>query len=50
MNVLGIIIFVILAIFVTWLVIDTIIYCVKKIKAKKNKKNVEVVDNETTEK
>ena len=48
MQWLGIVIFVILAIFVTWLVIDTIIYVVKKVKDKKKKQKVDVIDNETT--
>lgn len=51
MQVVGIIIFVVLAIFVTWLLIDTIIHCVKRVKEKKARKNKEVkdvVDNETT--
>lgn len=57
MNVVSIIVFVVLACFVTWLVIDTIIYCVKKIKAKKRAKRggmrldcgEEIVNNDTTD-
>ena len=45
MKVVGIIIFVLLACFVTWLVVDTVIYIIKKVKAKKQDKNV----NETTD-
>ena len=45
MKVVGIVIFVLLACFVTWLVVDTVIYIVKKVKAKKQDKN----DNETTD-
>lgn len=37
MKVASIIIFVILALFVTWLVVDTILYTIKKVKAKKLK-------------
>lgn len=46
MQWLGIVIFVVLACFVTWLLIDTIIYVVKKVKMKKAKK-VEESNNDT---
>lgn len=49
MQVVGIIIFAVLAIFVTWLVIDTVLYTVKKVKQKKAKKKEEEV-NDTTDK
>lgn len=47
MNVVGIIIFSLLAVFVTWLVIDTTIYVVKKVKEKKAKKKQQEVNNAT---
>lgn len=47
MKVVGIIIFVALALFVTWLVVDTVIYIVKKVKDKKKNKEIK---NETTDK
>lgn len=46
MNVVSIVLFVILAIFVTWLVIDTVIYVVKKVKAKRLKKKTQFVENQ----
>lgn len=48
MKVASIIIFVILAIFVTWLVVDTILYTIKRVKVKKLKKQSEknIIDND----
>lgn len=46
MNVVGIILFVLLTGLVVYLVIDTIIYIVKRVKHKKQK-NDDVVDNTT---
>lgn len=46
MKVVGIIVFVVLAIFVTWLVIDTIRYTIKKVQEKKARKNNKVVDTQ----
>lgn len=48
MQWLGIVIFVVLACFVTWLVIDTVIYVVKKVKMKKAKKLEDKSNNDTT--
>lgn len=43
MKVVSIVIFSLLAVFVTWLVVDTVIYIIKRVKEKKKQK----VDNET---
>lgn len=48
MQWLGIVIFVVLACFVTWLLVDTVIHCIKRVKEKKAKKNKEIIDNDTT--
>lgn len=44
MKVVAIIIFSLLALFVTWLVIDTVIYVVKKVKQKKLEKTIKKDD------
>ena len=57
MQWLGIVIFVILACFVTWLLVDTIIYVIKRVKEKKRAKRGDlrldngekVIDNDTTD-
>ena len=45
MKVVSIVIFSLLALFVMWLVVDTVIYIIKRVKEKKKQK----VDNETTD-
>ena len=44
MNVVGWIIFIVICAFTTWLLVDTIIWIVKRIKAKKEAKQKETVD------
>lgn len=47
----AIVVFIVMAIFVGWLVVDTIIYTIKKVKEKKSRKNKEVeVKTDSTDK
>lgn len=48
MKVVGIILFVALAFLVTWLVVDTVIYAVKRVKEKKANEKKENI-NDTTD-
>lgn len=46
MNIASIIVFVVLAIFLTWLIIDTIIVIVRKVKEKKQRDKQKECSNE----